>query len=150
MKTIPLTQGLVALVSDEDYENLRQYKWHASVRKDGSVYVRRWSPRPNRKPIYMHQEILGHKWIDHVDRNGLNNQRENLRPTTYSLNGHNTGKPKRKNPTSIFKGVHWCRTKEKWIAKVSIRGKHAYLGSFDTPRQAALAYQRATKRIQQL
>jgi hypothetical protein len=105
-KTIPLTKGYEALVSPEDYEELSKHKWHASERPNGKVYAAR-STTFSGLPVvqYMHREIMGEcpDDVDHIDGNGLNNVRENLRPATRSQN-HMNRKPV--GGTSSFKGVH--------------------------------------------
>jgi hypothetical protein len=98
MKEIPLTQGYVALVDDEDYGRVSLYKWYAH--KDPSsdpnrplIYAQRSSRRPDGKrfTLLMHRFILGDSGpdIDHWDRNGLNNQRGNLRACNQSQNNAN-------------------------------------------------------------
>lgn len=94
MKEIELTQNQVALVDDEDYEKLSQYKWIAF--KNGHVfYVSRSLPRGERKSrtFYMHWEVIGKpaKGLEtsHRDGNGLNNQRSNLQNGTKRQNQQN-------------------------------------------------------------
>ncbi len=108
MKEILLTQNQVALVDDEDYENLSMYRWYA-VKQKHRFYTVRSTPRPNRYRIYLHHEILKGKpesgfEVDHIDGNGLNNQKNNLRIVTRSQNAMN------QRPTigsSGFKGIYW-------------------------------------------
>ena len=93
MREIPLTRGQVALVDDEDYEYLSQFKWHAY--KDTRNARTRWYARRGASPqVYMHAEIMqsqaGQK-VDHQNENGLDNQRSNLRFATAAQNAHNTG-----------------------------------------------------------
>lgn len=90
MRKIKLTRGMYAMVSDEDYERVSQFKWYANPgRRQGSVqscYAR------CRAAGYMHRFIMGypsHKVVDHIDGNGLNNQRENLRVVTVAENNLN-------------------------------------------------------------
>ena len=93
MKEIKLTRGLVALVSDEDFERVAQFQWYANPgRRYGfsqMFYAR------CRAAGYMHRFIMnypGHKVVDHIDGNGLNNQRENLRVVTTAENNQNKRK----------------------------------------------------------
>ena len=72
--------------------------------------------------------------VDHKDRNSLNNQRENLRIANESQNGANTGL--RANSTSGLKGVCWDKWTSRWMVSVG----HKYIGRFDTPEEAARAY----------
>jgi hypothetical protein len=149
-KEIKLTQGFVALVSDEDYEELSQYKWFANVVQDGYVYAIRNSCRKNGKKnkiIKMHRHILGvtdnNILVDHCDRNTLNNQRANLRKATPSQNNANA--KSHKNSTSKYRGVHLTKTTVNgrlynyWRACIYNNGERFDLGSFKTEVEAAEA-----------
>ena len=138
MKKIPLTQGKFALVDDEDYEWLMKWKWFA--RKDErNFYAARNQSKKNgetknkksRRLVSMHKVILKPRWnklTDHIDGDGLNNQRDNLRSVTYSQNAMN--RRKRKKTASSFKGVFSVSgyKGKKWIAKIRINQKLKYLG----------------------
>ena len=96
---------------------------------------------------YMHQ-LIGEKMgfvgeTDHRDRDKRNNQRPNLRSATSSQNHANTGISKVN--TSGFKGVHWSDEKQKWMAKIQVKGKSHYLGYFDDPKLASDAYMSAAR-----
>lgn len=148
MKLIPLTQGKVAKVDDADYLWLSQWKWFAHSPRAGLFYAKRNSSgeETKGKTIHMHREILklmGVKKADHKDGNGLNNQRRNLRPATNSQNLAN--RSKQRNNTSGFKGVTWDALTRKWRAQIRVKKKHIYLGIFDLPRWAALAYDSAAR-----
>ena len=141
MKEIKLTQGYVALVDDEDYDYLNQFKWNA---KEGprSVYAKR---KVKNRDVTMHRFILGvtdpKVKVDHKDGDGLNNRRFNLRTANNHQNQHNR-KPN-KNSTSGFKGVTWRKDLEKWNAALEMSGKRLHLGYFDCPLEAACAYDMA-------
>src|ERR1035437_2353458 len=95
MKTIPLTQGQVALVDDSDFEELTKYRWYARRNKNGAFYAARSCPVPRGRKLYMHRALLlGVPEVDHVNRNTLDNQRHNLRPATHSQNLHNIERPR--------------------------------------------------------
>ena len=79
--------------------------------------------------------------IDHIDRNGLNNQRNNLRDSTRSQNNANRGL--NKNNTSGYKGVCWNKQKQKWHARIRVNYKYVQLGLFDNIKDAARAYNKA-------
>lgn len=117
MKRIPLTQGKVALVSDEDYEYLMQWKWYA--RRAGKTFYagRHVRLKLKQKVFHMHRVIAERLGIleapDHKDRNGLNNQRSNLRAATISQNKANRGR--NKNNTSGYKGVYWDKERKKMV-----------------------------------
>ncbi len=92
MKTIPLTQGKIAIVDDSDYEYLSQWKWHYN-----SGYAERG------KHIHMHRVVLGtSQTVDHINGETLDNRRSNLRPINHSTNAMNMRKHK---GASKYKGV---------------------------------------------
>jgi hypothetical protein len=142
MKMIPLTQGKFALVDDEDFEYLNQFKWCAD-----KIGIKWYCGRnivigTNKKFIRMHRIILGleigdGKHTDHIDGNGLNNQRSNLRICTNAENRYNQ---KKKQGSSIYKCVSWNKKTMKWISKITFKGKQIYLGSFNIEEDAAKAY----------
>jgi AP2-like factor, euAP2 lineage len=113
MKEIKLTQDKVALVDDEDYEEVSAFNWHA-FRGGKTFYAQRYIKLPNGREAMqlMHRQILGlahgdKLQVDHKDRNSLNNTRENLRVATAAQNGANNGK--QRGNKSGFKGVSWDR-----------------------------------------
>ena len=145
MKKIKLTQNKFALVSNEDYEYLNQWKWCAH-RDRKTFYAVRTVSKGDRKykTICMHQVIaerMGIKNPDHADTNGLNNQRSNLRAATRSQQGANRNKGK--NNTSGYKGVSWHKRDKKWVSRIKISGKLIHLGNFDDIKDAAKAYNEA-------
>lgn len=141
-KEIKLTQGKFALVDDEDFEWLNQWKWHVIKGKSGMLYAER-SIRNNGKRInfLMHREIIKTPKgmnTDHENRNGLDNRRDNLRYCTKSQNAMNT--EKNKDNKSGYKGVGWHKLSQKWRARITVKGKEKYLGLFDAPQEAAIIY----------
>lgn len=145
MKEIPLTKGKVALVDDEDFEYLSQWKWIAFLKK-GIYYAQRQQWVNGRNAIIpMHRAILNNpdSEVDHRDRNGLNNQRANLRLCTRSQNTMNRGKPKHNK--SGYKGV---RTVNGYIrAEIGCNGQRYYLGNFPDLVTAAKAYDAKAKEL---
>lgn len=138
---IPLTRGMVAVVSDEDYEFINQWKW--CVHCCGGFFYAARNVRVNGrgKTLHMHRVLSGAlpgQQVDHADRCTLNNQRSNLRICESSQNHANSGKSKGK--TSKFKGVCWDRTKGKWKAATKKNGKSEFLGRFNSQEEAARAY----------
>lgn len=95
----------------------------------------------------MHREIVGvmdsHAWVDHIDRDTLNNRRGNLRQCTAAQNIANGGK--RRHNSSGYRGVVWY--KGKWVAQIGHRRKLLYLGRFSTPEEAAIAYDAAARQL---
>jgi len=145
MRKIPLTQGQVALVDDEDYERLSAFKWQA--RKDGrTFYAQRFFKRSDgvQRVQLMHRFILdapADMQVDHRDGNGLNNQRENLRLCTNTENARN--RKSLANNTSGYKGVSWEKRTRKWCARITVDGVVKSLGCFLTVEEAARAYDEA-------
>jgi hypothetical protein len=95
----------------------------------------------------MHREIFGAcdgQLVDHVDGDGLNNRRSNLRIATRAENNRNAAV--RKDNTSGFKGVHWHKGDGRWQAQIRVAGKRIRLGAFDTPEAAHAAYCEAAAR----
>lgn len=143
MEEILLTRGKVALVDDEDYEWLNQYKWSANY-IGGKFYAVRSGPRPQKETIYLHRVVMGTPKgmdVDHINGDGLDNRRSNLRLSTHTENLQN--QRKRPNNTSGFKGVSWKKQDGKWRARITVNGKAVALGHFDDLEEAALAYDKA-------
>lgn len=144
MKTLELSQGYKTIVDDEDYEKLAKYKWHSRVTKN-TVYAKR---SEHGKTIYLHKEILSsNDMIDHINGNGLDNRRSNLRICTRSENLMNSKKPKAP-ATSKYKGVHKVKKGSKghkkiWRVEIRLNRKSILIGSFETEIEAANAYNNA-------
>jgi hypothetical protein len=131
--------GLYAMVDDEDYEMLAGHRWrldrgnHPDYAKTG-----------REKVVRMHAMIMGVPRPDHIDGDGLNNQRSNLRAASPRQQQMNT---KPKGGTSVYKGVSWLKWKSgsggKWQASIRINGRLTYLGLFSDEVEAAQAYDAA-------
>jgi hypothetical protein len=150
MKLIPLTQGYFAKVSDEDFEFLSQWKWcvHIDKTRSKTFYAKRkiWVNGKS-VDIRMHRVIMGAAKgfeVDHRDRDGLNNQRENLRIATKSQNQWNQ-RPY-KIGSSKYKGVMKDKRikKKPWIAKITVNNVQIILGSYKEEIEAAKAYDYAS------
>jgi len=141
LKTIELTQGKVALVDDEDFEELNQYKWYAHKQKN-AFYAIRNSKGANRTTIHMHRLIMGTPegmQIDHIDGNGLDNTKSNLRIVTIRQNAQNRHEAR----SSTYPGVYWQKDRGKWHANITINGKTKSLGRFEIEAEAYEAYLKA-------
>ena len=146
-KEIPLTQGQIALVDDEDYERVIQRgKWFAQ--KDygtGKFYAKVWvNESPYKLPLqnFILPPPPG-MVTDHIDRDRLNCQKHNLRIATHAQNVRNRSKPC--HNTSGFMGVFFIKQRRKYTAKITSNGIHYHLGTFDNPEDAAYIYDIAAK-----
>jgi hypothetical protein len=143
MKEIILSQGKVALVDDEDYEYLNQWKWCA-VKSRYTFYASRGIMRDGKwTSERMHRVILNpreRELIDHRDHDGLNNQKSNLRICTNGQNQMN----KRPASATGYKGVY--KDFGKYKASIEFNNKRLLLGVYRTPEEAALAYNEAAKK----
>lgn len=141
MKTIPLTQGEVALVDNEDYTKLSQINWYLSRKEGNRCYA-------YSKNGPMHRVILNapkNMEVDHRDGNGLNNQRNNIRLCTHIENMRNMSPPE--GGTSKYKGVHWHAEDKRWRSRIRIKGKSIWLGVYTNEVEAARAYDRKAKKL---
>lgn len=99
--------------------------------------------------VKMHREIIkaaSNMHVDHINRNGLDNRKANLRVVTPLENGWNKAKQRGKH-SSKYKGVNWVRRDKKWQAKIQANGSPISLGAFDDEIDAAKAYDEAAKKF---
>jgi hypothetical protein len=149
LKEIPLTQGQVALVLAEHFEELNKYKWCAA--RDPTAYTfyairSQYLSFRKYKRIWMHRVILNapdDMLVDHVDHCGLHNYPPNIRLVTRFQNQHNK---RSYNPCS-FKGVSWCAKNKKWRAGICANRSYKTIGYFEFSVDAALAYNEAALRL---
>ena len=151
MKEIKLTQGKVALVDDSDYEFLNKFKWYSS-KAGNTFYATRKSNRIKGKQynISMHRVILGLKcslMCDHIDHDGLNNQRNNIRIATSQQNNFNkTAHGKSKYLGVGFLIIRYKNKSYQYIeSNITINKKRVRLGYFKTEKEAAQAYDASAK-----
>lgn len=142
MKQIRLTQGYCAVVDDEDYEVLSQYTW-SLFRNKTQVYAQTGSYKNGKQKIILMHWLVRGKFSDHIDGNGLNNQKENLRLATPQQNCWN--KRKRKNTKFKYKGIIQERN-GRYGAKIRYNELTIRLGTFDTILEAAQAYDKAARK----
>lgn len=140
MREIPLTKNMLAMVDDEDFDTLSKHKWCATVgpwttyalRSNGSIGGKR-------QTMPMHRQIMScpaGKVVDHIDGNGLNNQKSNLRIVPHQHNGFNRVTLNRNNSSGV-RGVQ--KEGDRWKARVFFAGVDYRLGTFDSVAEAAHA-----------
>ena len=140
---VPLTQGQEAIIDAADVHLVEGVNWCAAF--SSKFYVRR---KAGKTTILIHRVILtapDGMDVDHIDGNGLDNRRANIRMATTSQNMHNQCIPK--NNTSGFKGVGWVQRCRKWRAYIALNGKQIHLGHYDTHEAAHAAYCEASARL---
>lgn len=142
MKRIKLTQNKNALVDDEDFDFLSQWKW---TLRNGyaarSIYLGGGRKNQKSKSIYMHRlvrKVPSTLEVDHINGNKLDNRKVNLRKVTSSQNKCN--RPLQRNNSSGLRGVIWNKQRGKWMAQIKSKNQYHYLGLFTEKKDAALAY----------
>lgn len=150
MKLIPLSQGKFAIVDDEDHEALNKFKWRSLV-SHHSIYAcrtdRLGSGNCKQTTILMHRVIMNPPegmQVDHINGNGLDNRRANLRVVTSSQNHLNTRRYRTNK--SGAKGVHFHKKAGKYAASIMVNKKPIWLGCFADIQSASTAYEAAAKK----
>lgn len=147
-KKIPLSQGKFAIVDDEDYEYLNQWKWSIVSDSINQYAIRRLSTSidKKRRTIRMHRlvlDVIDKKLVvDHINGNTLDNRKSNLRVCTQLENNKNVNKIKSNNKTG-YKGVLWHKRDRIYEAFIGLNGKRIYLGRFHDIIEAVKAYNEA-------
>ena len=138
--------GRVALVDDEDYELVSSYNWCIYYNQTAGPYAFGAPKGAGRgaKRILMHTLITGYKQTDHIDHDGLNNQRHNLRPATHAQNQWNQVSQAGR---SGYRGVYWIERDQKWRANVRAHKKNYYLGQYETKEEAARVRDAAAREL---
>jgi len=142
MRIINLTKGKITLVDDEDYESImNEGSWY-TVQYDRYFYAQRnTGKRPNRKLLYLHNFIMQPPpgfLVDHINHDGLDNQKHNLRIVTPSQNQMN--RRIHSNNKSGYKGIYQNKNTHKWSAEIQVDGKRISKYGFIYPEDAARAY----------
>ena len=144
MKIVSLTKGMISTVDDGDWDEVSKYKWRSSMSARGIYYAASFI---GGKHVRLHQFLMrapAGMEVDHVNRNSLDNRRENLRVCTHQQNTQNCSK--RNSTSSQYKGVCWNKREKKWMAYITIHGKRHYLGCCHGSEDgAARAYDAAAR-----
>jgi hypothetical protein len=141
---IPLTQGKVAIVDAEDAQLVQRYQWHACYRQT-TWYAATSAERRKGRAIYLHRYIANAQpgeHVDHINGDGLDCRRANLRICTNAENRRNTRKTR---GVSQYKGVSRCKTNATrvWEAYIWFENRKIGLGTYCTEDDAARAYNAA-------
>jgi hypothetical protein len=150
VKVIPLTRGKTTLVDDEDYPYVLciSRNWCAYRNKD-IWYATAWFPGAG-KAVKMHQVVMGFPAplvVDHINGDGLDNQKSNLRICTKADNTRKARLARRSDNASGFRGTCWDKAKGKWMATIHVNSVQRFLGYFDCVENAALAYDEAAREL---
>ena len=146
-RRIRLHNGRYAVVDPADYPILCEYDWQFKQCKTSDYAWRILFENGRQKIIYMHRQIMNppkDKFVDHINHDGLDNRRDNLRIATRTQNRRNCRKVK--DSTSRYKGVHYRKDFKKYRARIVVDGKRINLGHFDSEIEAATAYDEAARK----
>lgn len=139
-KQIPLSQGKFATVDDADYDWLAKNKWTY----DAKGYAYR---KASNVTVFMHRVVLNapaSAVVDHVNGDGLDNRRDNLRIVTVAQNNYNQ-RPRKHPKTSQYKGVSYFKEVNRWQAHIKKGNERPYLGLYESEIDAARAYNAAAR-----
>lgn len=149
-RRIPLTRGKFAIVDPDDFDSLNIYKWFATKNASTFYAKRNLYPKKKGKPgsIPMHRQIMNpprEMLVDHINYNGLDNRKANLRLATRTQNNRHTRRTM--NPgSSKYKGVCWYSREKRWAVRIHADGKTIPLGHFKDEIQAAKTYDKAARK----
>jgi hypothetical protein len=142
VRCIGLGGGLFAIVDASDFQWLSRYRWRATGGEAGYPCC-----RIGGKKVYMHRLIVNApdgRVVDHANGNRWDNRRDNLRICTQ---GENLRNRRKWGGSSRFKGVFWDPVRRKWRVLIRCNGKTVHMGRYADEVQAAMAYDRAARRL---
>lgn len=149
VRKLILTKGKTAIIDAEDFNRLDKWKW--SYKNNGYAVRRQHlgmkEGKQIAKMVMLHREIINvpnGMVIDHINGNGLDNRKVNLRICTHQQNAQNS--KKRKGKRSKYKGVSWFGRKGKWFSRIKVNGKQVCLGYYYDEMGAGCAYDAAAKK----
>lgn len=148
--SLPLTNGGAVIVDSADLPIVGRYKWYG-IESNGTTYAQanikvpvgrtgyKWTTLKLHRVLFPESEV-----VDHIDGNGLNDSRSNLRPASRGENSRNRKHFSKRTP---YKGVSWKADVGKWCARINAQGRVIHLGYFGDAAEAARAYNRASLKM---
>lgn len=150
VKKITITQGYETIVDEENFKYLSDCKWCVCIKPNNKYAHRRiWDKETKKGKIqYLHHLVIGYPppgfVVDHINQNGLDNRKENLRFVTKSINGLNC--KKKKNSSQPYKGITYNKN-GKFQAVFRINGIRYRSDGFDCPIKAHESYKTVTEKL---
>lgn len=146
---VPLTKGYEAVIDASDVPLVEGRNWVAQESRDrrGGLRTVYAVNKAAGVKTYLHRAVVsgGSMMVDHINGDGLDNRRRNLRLATNQQNSFNQRLAA--SNTSGFKGVHWAKRFKTWSAYINIDGRRKFLGNYDTAERAAEAYAKASAEL---
>jgi len=135
------------IIDDEDFEKVKGYTWVLNFRKNRNVFYaeRTRTKDKDKKNFRMHRLIMDcpeGMTVDHINRNTLDNRKENLRICSNKENVRNS-KKRKDGITSKYKGVHYAKKRDVFVSQITVDKEHKFLGHFKNEEDAAIAYNNA-------
>lgn len=142
--------GIETQIDEEHLHLLSRYRWFKNIDRRGNIYFSAivLQPDGSRKGLRLHRVIMNcppGKVVDHINRDTLDNRKENLRICSVSQNTVNS--KVQSNNTSGYKGVSFNKALQRWIARTKKDGKEYHCGSFNNPEDAYSAYCKKAKEL---
>lgn len=144
---IKLFSGEMVKIDEEDYEIIKNYKWRLNKTKKYK-YAVAYKLKSKNKTVVMHRLIMKatkRQMIDHINGDGLDNRKLNLRFCNKSLNAANSCL--HRDNKSGYKGVHWSNRDKKWYSQITLNYKQRLIGLYDNKDDAACAYDKVAQEL---
>ena len=140
MKFINLTKKSIAIVDDSVHEYLNSFKWQAAIRGKNCYAISTLYGKTKILYAYMHHAVIGRPLsgyvVDHVNGNGLDNRRKNLRIVSHRINLNNTSRHR----NGKLVGASFCKKEKRWMSQILVDKKRIFLGHFKSEELAHEKY----------